>query len=101
MHGRRAELIGQLRRRSEGRGVPVAAQDEIVARVEPARLPDATHHFDVVATSTLGAIAGEDETFSTQPSGGEFVLLDSREWELVSPPALAGGGSALEPTSGP
>jgi hypothetical protein len=30
LHGRRAELIGQLRRRSEGRGVAVAAQEEIV-----------------------------------------------------------------------
>ena len=30
LHSRRAELIGQLRRRSEARGVPVAAQEEIV-----------------------------------------------------------------------
>lgn len=30
LHGRRVELIGQLRRRSEGRGVPVTAQEEIV-----------------------------------------------------------------------
>jgi hypothetical protein len=31
LHRRRAELISQLRRRSEGQGVPVAAQEEIVA----------------------------------------------------------------------
>jgi hypothetical protein len=30
LHGRRAELIGQLRCRSEARGIPVAAQEEIV-----------------------------------------------------------------------
>jgi DNA-directed RNA polymerase specialized sigma24 family protein len=30
LHRRRGELIGQLRRRNEGRGVPVAAQEEIV-----------------------------------------------------------------------
>ncbi len=30
LHGRRRELIGQLRRRSEGRGVPAGAQEEIV-----------------------------------------------------------------------
>jgi DNA-directed RNA polymerase specialized sigma24 family protein len=30
LHRRRAELIGQLRRRSEGRGVPLVAQEEIV-----------------------------------------------------------------------
>jgi len=30
LHKRRAELVGQLRRRSEGRGVPIVAQEEIV-----------------------------------------------------------------------
>jgi DNA-directed RNA polymerase specialized sigma24 family protein len=30
LHRRRAELIGQLRRRSEGRGIPAGAQEEIV-----------------------------------------------------------------------
>jgi DNA-directed RNA polymerase specialized sigma24 family protein len=30
LHGRRGELIGQLRRRSEARGVPAGAQEEIV-----------------------------------------------------------------------
>jgi hypothetical protein len=30
LHSRRADLIGQLRRRSEARGVPVAVQEEIV-----------------------------------------------------------------------
>ena len=30
LHGRRAELIGQLRRRSEGRGIAAGAQEEIV-----------------------------------------------------------------------
>jgi DNA-directed RNA polymerase specialized sigma24 family protein len=30
LHRRRAELIGQLRRRSEARGIPLAAQEEIV-----------------------------------------------------------------------
>jgi DNA-directed RNA polymerase specialized sigma24 family protein len=30
LHERQAELVGQLRRRSEARGVPVAAQEEIV-----------------------------------------------------------------------
>jgi DNA-directed RNA polymerase specialized sigma24 family protein len=30
LHRRRSELIGQLRRRSEGRGIPLAAQEDIV-----------------------------------------------------------------------
>ena len=30
LHGRRPELVGQLRRRSESNGVPLAAQEEIV-----------------------------------------------------------------------
>jgi DNA-directed RNA polymerase specialized sigma24 family protein len=30
LHRRRPELVGQLRRRSEGRGIPVVAQEEIV-----------------------------------------------------------------------
>ena len=39
LHSRRAELIGQLRRRSEARGVPPAAQEEIVDDVDDAKNP--------------------------------------------------------------
>jgi hypothetical protein len=30
LHGRRPELIRQIRHRSEGRGIPIVAQEEIV-----------------------------------------------------------------------
>jgi hypothetical protein len=44
------------------------------------------YHFRVVAHNKNGTVDGEDRTFTTQAAGGELVLPDGREWELVSPP---------------
>jgi DNA-binding beta-propeller fold protein YncE len=45
-----------------------------------------TYHFRVVASNSHGQGVGEERTFTTQSAGGELVLPDGRQWELVSPP---------------
>ncbi len=55
-------------------------------------LPQTEYHYRVVALVAAGGetVPGADGTFITQPAGGEFVLADGRQWELVSPPNLHG-----------
>ncbi len=47
------------------------------------------YHYRVVAVSVLdgkpGTVEGPDYTFTTQAAGGEPLLPDGRQWELVSP----------------
>lgn len=55
--------------------------------------PATTYHYRVVANnsqSQSGGTPGEDQTFTTQPVGGELTLPDHRAWELVSPPSKQG-----------
>ena len=52
--------------------------------------PNTTYHYRLVAHSTLGEAQGEEQVFTTQASGAPFVLLDSRQWEMVSPPEKHG-----------
>ncbi len=55
--------------------------------------PSTTYHYRVVATnaqSPTGGTPGPDETFTTQPVGGELKLPDGRVWELVSPEQAEG-----------
>jgi hypothetical protein len=55
--------------------------------------PATTYHYRVVAgnsQSRPGGSLGEDQTFTTQPPGGELALPDNRAWELVSPPSKQG-----------
>jgi len=55
----------------------------------------AVYHFRVVAHNELGeAVAGEEQSFTTQ-TPGVFELPDGRGWELVSPPDKH--GALLEP----
>jgi hypothetical protein len=53
----------------------------------------ATYHFRVVAYNQENApgtvVAGEEGSFTTQPSG-VFELPDGRAWEMVSPPSKLG-----------
>lgn len=51
-------------------------------------LPDTTYHYRVVAENSQGDNLAEegDHTFRTQPGGLGFELIDSRAWEMVSPP---------------
>ncbi len=59
--------------------------------------PATTYHYRVVAIvpSAGETFYGADATFITQPAGGEFLLPDGRQWELVSPPNKHGAG--IEP----
>jgi hypothetical protein len=43
------------------------------------------YHYRVVASNSVQSATGPDHTFTTQPAGGEFILPDGREYELVSP----------------
>jgi hypothetical protein len=56
--------------------------------------PDTVYHYRVVASNEVGGkantVAGSDQTFTTEGTGGEFVLPDSRQWEMVSPVAKHG-----------
>ena len=61
------------------------------------------YHYRVVASNALekmpGEVQGEERSFTTQ-AGGEAVLPDGREWELVSPPDKHGAElSGAEETS--
>ena len=68
--------------------------------------PDTLYHFRAVAISGKIIVDGLDDTFTTQPSGGERTPPDSRTWELVSPPDKHGAGiepigfSALQASEG-
>jgi hypothetical protein len=80
-----------------GESVPVPAGDlgsgtvsEPVAVRAEGLLEATRYHARVVASNLLGTVYGPDQTFTMQPSGGEFVLPDGREWELVSPPDKEG-----------
>jgi len=50
-----------------------------------------TYHYRVVAENELETTEGPDRTFTTQGSGLGFALIDSRVWEMVSPPKKFGG----------
>ncbi len=62
--------------------------------------PATTYHYRVVAIvpSSGETLYGADTTFTTQLVGGEFVLPDGRQWELVSLPNKHGAG--IEPING-
>lgn len=100
LHGRRGELVGQLRRRSEGRGVPVAAQEEIVddaitAVVMSPRGIANEHHL-------LGAFwLAVDHRCRRHREGRHFIRLGSRrrvEFDLAAQQAPDGANpfDALE-----
>jgi hypothetical protein len=54
------------------------------------------YHYRVIATNAAHeTFASEDQTFTTQASGGTFALPDDRQWEMVSPPDKH--GALIEP----
>jgi len=57
--------------------------------------PITSYHYRVIATNNLGHAESGDQTFITQPAGGEFALPDGRAWEMVSP--LDKHGANIEP----
>jgi hypothetical protein len=78
-------------------GVPVAVSQHV-----DGLSAGSVYHYRVVAVSELSvkgetkdvSFFGADQTLKTQ-SASTFSLLDGREWELVSQPAL--GGALVEP----
>ncbi len=54
--------------------------------------PSTVYYYRIVATNTLGATAGPDGSFTTQPVLYGPPLLDGRVWEMVSPPQKSGAG---------
>jgi hypothetical protein len=97
---------------SYGTSIPVAGGDAgagssvVLVEAHPQELSaDTLYHYRVVASSAGGTVDGPDETFTTQSSGGEFVLPDGRQYELVSPPQkdgaeILGIGGAGETAAG-
>ena len=51
---------------------------------------DTTYHYRVLAENPLGPDVGPSPTFTTQPLGLGYELIDSRAWEMVSPPDKRG-----------
>ncbi|HTZ87257.1 MAG TPA: hypothetical protein VMB05_11380 [Solirubrobacteraceae bacterium] len=51
--------------------------------------PGATYHFRVVTQNALGEVTSPDHTVTTQSTSTKG-LLDSRQWEMVSPPHKEG-----------
>lgn len=50
------------------------------------------YHYRLVSISMRGAVDGADQMFTTEGPGGSLVLLDDRQWELVSPVEKHGAG---------
>jgi hypothetical protein len=80
----------------------VGAGDEgAVVEAQPQDLqPQASYWYRVVAASSEGEASscqapGTCPSFATRPVGSEFMLPDSRAWELVSPPPGKNGATAL------
>jgi hypothetical protein len=66
-----------------------------VSRHVQGLLAGTVYHYRVVVVSELSpgvfeAFEGEDQTFTTQPFGSQFMLPDSRQWEMVTPPDKLG-----------
>ena len=58
------------------------------------------YYFRVVGSAGHEAFSGADATFTTQPSGTEFTLLDGRQYEMVTPPDKHGGSIDAIPEIG-
>jgi hypothetical protein len=71
-------------------GVEPAEVDVPVALDVQGLTPDTTYHYCIVASNQLGAVEGEDHTFTTQGGQLQPTLLDGRQWEMVSPPDKQG-----------
>jgi hypothetical protein len=92
---------------AHGETIPVPAgqagegTEGVLVQAEPQDLkPHTLYHFRVVAENEAGKQEGADQSFTTQPAGGELVLHDNRAWELVSPPqGDEGSSAAIEPIS--
>ncbi|HEY3829156.1 MAG TPA: hypothetical protein VGL57_08175 [Solirubrobacteraceae bacterium] len=90
---------------SYGESVPVPAgelgggtsAESVSVRVQ-GLLAETTYHARLVASNVLGTVRGPDETFTTQTSGGTFMLPDGRQWEMASPSNKE--GALIQPIGG-
>jgi Tol biopolymer transport system component len=53
-------------------------------------LPSTSYEFRLVASNSVEKVTGEPVSFTTQLGGGEFVLPDGRQYEMVTPPEKEG-----------
>jgi hypothetical protein len=53
-------------------------------------LPSTSYEFRLVAGNSVEKVTGESVGFTTQLAGGEFVLPDGRQYEMVTPPEKEG-----------
>jgi hypothetical protein len=60
-------------------GVPVSAHVQGLTA-------DTAYQFRVIATNSVKTTTSAVVSFTTQRAGGGLMLLDGRQWELVSPP---------------
>jgi hypothetical protein len=58
---------------------------------------NSTYHYRIEAKNAFGTRDGADRTFTTQVSGSDFSLIDSRVWEMVSPPNKQGAKIVASP----
>jgi WD40-like Beta Propeller Repeat len=63
--------------------------------------PSTTYEYRAHATNASGPVEGGWQTFTTQPTGQTFALLDGRGWEMVSPVAKNGGAIETVGTEAP
>jgi hypothetical protein len=74
-----------------GTGLGVSEAELAVTQPAAGLTPGTLYHYRVVAVSEVAPKqfyedAGPDQTFTTQPANGGFVLPDGRQYEQVTPP---------------
>lgn len=62
--------------------------------------PLTTYHVKVVTSSEAGTWQSPERAFTTEPSAGELILPDGRQWELVTPVDKHGALIEPEPNGG-
>jgi hypothetical protein len=77
---------------SEGSGTLPAGTTGVAlsVHVQQGLLPNASYEFRVVASNTVEGVSGGPVSFTMQETGGEFVLPDGRQYEMVTPPQKEG-----------
>ena len=81
---------------SVGDGNNPVAVSQALAGLEP----ETTYHYRILAENSEGpALLQPDHTFTTQALGVGYELIDSRAWEMVSPPDK-GGAELMGPDDG-
>lgn len=61
-----------------------------VAQSLAALTPDTAYRYRVQAANGAGTVTGPTRTFRTEPFADGTTMLDSRAWEMVSPPEKGG-----------